>query len=98
MFTADPRLEFHWLPDPGFLSQGFLIQCPRRASAINSIIAGTSRSTKAHRREAEGRRARPTAWLRRNSRLGAPDQRSQLHHRLLDLCQYSRGVDLRNDK
>ena len=30
MPMADPRLEFHWLPDPGFLIQGFLIQCPRR--------------------------------------------------------------------
>ena len=24
---ADPRLEFHWTPDPGFLIQSFLIQC-----------------------------------------------------------------------
>ena len=23
---ADPQLEFHWIPDPGFLIQGFLIQ------------------------------------------------------------------------
>ena len=27
---ADPQLEFHWLPDPGFLIQGFLIQCLHR--------------------------------------------------------------------
>ena len=28
--TADLQLELHWLPDPGFLIQGFLIQGPRR--------------------------------------------------------------------
>ena len=27
---ADPQLEFHWLPDPRFLIQGFLIQGLRR--------------------------------------------------------------------
>ena len=27
---ADPRLEPHWLPDPGFLIQGFLVQGLRR--------------------------------------------------------------------
>ena len=27
---ADPQLEFHWIPDPGFLIQGFLIQCLHR--------------------------------------------------------------------
>ena len=27
---ADPQLDFHWIPDPGFLIQGFLIQCRRR--------------------------------------------------------------------
>ena len=28
---ADPQLEFHWIPDPGFLIQDFLIQCLHRA-------------------------------------------------------------------
>ena len=28
---ADPQLEFHWIPDPGFLIQGFLIQCLHRS-------------------------------------------------------------------
>ena len=28
--TADPQLELRRLPDPGFLIQGFLIQCLRR--------------------------------------------------------------------
>ena len=27
---ADPQLEFRWLPDPGFLIRGFLIQGFRR--------------------------------------------------------------------
>ena len=27
---ADPQLELHWVPDPGILIQGFLIQCLRR--------------------------------------------------------------------
>eukprot|EP00959_Pyramimonas_sp_CCMP1952_P092834 1942713-Pyramimonas_sp.AAC.1 len=31
---ADPRLERHPLPDPGFRIEGFLIQCPRRSVAI----------------------------------------------------------------
>ena len=30
MPMADPHLVFHWLPDPGFLIQDFLIQGPRR--------------------------------------------------------------------
>ena len=34
--TADPRLEFHWIPDPGFLIQGFLIQCLHRSIAKGS--------------------------------------------------------------
>ena len=28
---ADPHLDYHWLPDPGFLIQFFLIQGPRRS-------------------------------------------------------------------
>ena len=31
MPVADPRLEFHWPPDPGLLIQGFPIHGPRRA-------------------------------------------------------------------
>ena len=27
---ADPQLELHWVPDPGILIQGFLMQCLRR--------------------------------------------------------------------
>ena len=29
--SFDPELEFRWLPDPGFLIEGFLIQCLRRS-------------------------------------------------------------------
>ena len=35
---ADPQLEFHWTPDPGFLIQGFLIQCPHRRSLRSTIV------------------------------------------------------------
>ena len=31
--AADPQLELRGLPDPGFLIQGFLIQCRRRISS-----------------------------------------------------------------
>ena len=27
---GDPQLEFHWISDPGFLIQDFLIQCLHR--------------------------------------------------------------------
>ena len=33
---ADPQLEFHWIPDPGFLIQGFLIQCLHRIPSRES--------------------------------------------------------------
>ena len=33
---ADPHLELHRLPDPGFLIQGFLIQGPRRTRISSS--------------------------------------------------------------
>ena len=32
--VADPQLEFHWLPDRGFLIQGFLIQCLHRSFLV----------------------------------------------------------------
>ena len=31
---AGPRLELHWIPDPGFLFQGFLIQCLHRLQGL----------------------------------------------------------------
>eukprot|EP00959_Pyramimonas_sp_CCMP1952_P472940 9500881-Pyramimonas_sp.AAC.1 len=31
MSMAKPRLEFHRPPDPGFLIEGFHIQCPDRS-------------------------------------------------------------------
>ena len=34
--VADPQLEVHWLPDPGFLIQGFLIQGLRRRLRLRS--------------------------------------------------------------
>ena len=37
---ADRQLEFHWLPDPGFPIQGFLIQGPRR---IRALLIATAR-------------------------------------------------------
>eukprot|EP00959_Pyramimonas_sp_CCMP1952_P253731 5300967-Pyramimonas_sp.AAC.1 len=31
---ADPRSEFHRLPDPGFLIEGLLIQCPHSSDVM----------------------------------------------------------------
>ena len=51
---ADPHLEFHWLPNHGFLIQDFLIQGPRR-SQFGSIESRKGRDagpilTDLHRR------------------------------------------------
>ena len=40
---ADPQLEFHWLPDPGFLIQGFLIQGLRRSCWLGVASASASK-------------------------------------------------------
>ena len=41
MPTADPQLELHWLPDPDFLTQGFLIQCLHRRGRWGPACAST---------------------------------------------------------
>ena len=42
---ADPQLEFHWLPEPGFLIQGFLIQGFRHArnDFSKNVLPGKSK-------------------------------------------------------
>ena len=45
MPMADPQLEFHWLPDPGFLIQGFLIHGPRRITEAQSKAVGKLQET-----------------------------------------------------
>eukprot|EP00959_Pyramimonas_sp_CCMP1952_P164322 3435170-Pyramimonas_sp.AAC.1 len=43
---ADPRFEFHQLPDPGFLIQCFLIQYPHRT--------GSGEATRGHAQHPRG--------------------------------------------
>ena len=51
--VADPQLELRWLPDPGFLIQGFLIQCLRR----NRVLAKTCHGAESALRSKKGSRA-----------------------------------------
>ena len=90
MPMAEPPLEFHQLPDPGFLIQGFLIQGPRAVrSHFGSSLLGRARGAGRLGSMAAGGRHRPAEWparvrhLRReeDSRLGASAARREARRR-----------------
>ena len=79
---ADSQLEFHWLPDPGFLIQGFLIQGPHRAEVREGEVAGgtgtgpSRRGRSLHcgflaKRRALGGKSKLSGWAKSVERFGS---------------------------
>ena len=74
---ADPQLELHWIPDPGFLIQGFLVQCLRRSASPHDGGFNGAKLLMAHYDEVLGAHA-DIEWVIGAALARAPGQPQKL--------------------